>query len=203
MDRVGLRFWWRSLLFFDLTVANASKVPASGQFDIVVVTANDLQPEHVIGWLRFEAAKKLLQEDGYLMIIARLGGKVVGSCWLETQRAVFEIFDCSEDLTNETVYLTHLVTAPNMRGKGVAPALLAYAAQEVARMGRKRLVIACVPENTSVRRTNEKLAFRHYLTVRYIHFAVIGLYFTKFYCHSEEKWHLAFRKSSISFFTMD
>ncbi len=162
LDRLGINPRWRSLIFFEKRIGSPPVAAPPAELSIDSVTLAGLRPRHVIGWLDSAQAAQLLSRPDVRFFAAEIDGEVVGSGWLETAVVQLDFLEHEETLPADTAYLTHLIVVPGQRGHGIARALVDYAAKLAAELGKHRLTVACVPENTAVRRVFEKCGFQPY-----------------------------------------
>jgi predicted GNAT superfamily acetyltransferase len=174
-ERMGLKFRLRSFIFYDFSLPREFGT-AKNKITIKRILSNELQAEHVIGWLSFDQAKEHLLNSNFQLFVAFHDGLVVGSYWLEINYAELNFFDFNEQLAEDTIYVTHLIVAPEKRGLGIAEGLLIDACRQAQIMSKRRIVICCVPENLAVRKTISRMGWNNYLIVRYFRFAFFRIY---------------------------
>ena len=176
LERLGLRFRLRSFLFFDLGLPITELEPAESRLTITSIDIAELRTEHVIGWLTFDQAREHLARPYFRLFVAFLDDVAVGSCWLELEIGELDFLDFDEKMPGNSAYVTHLIVKADKRGLGIAERLLVSACAEAARLGKERMVICCVPENTAVRKTISKLPWANYLSIYYFRFIMCRFY---------------------------
>lgn len=176
LERMGFRIRLRSFLFFDLELPITQPEPTEINLKIRSIDLAELRAEHVIGWLTFDQAEKHLAQPHFRLFVAFMDDIPVGSCWLESETGELDFLDFQEKLPAKSAYVTHLIVKAEKRGFGVAERLIGFACAEAVRIGKERMVICCVPENTAVRKTISKRPWNKYLTIFYFRFIVLRFY---------------------------
>jgi SAM-dependent methyltransferase len=92
------------------------------------------------------AARRQL-EAGHRCFLARSDGRIVGSCWSANQNAWSMYLSREIPLAADEVYTYDAFTAPDARGKGVLPALVAHMHGVHRTMRMRREIGLTVPEN--------------------------------------------------------
>lgn len=197
LERLGIKVRFRSLFFYDIALPAVNYCSFDQGMMVELIKGDALLPEHVIGWLSYDKAKRLLSETGFQLVVAYVDNEVAGTCFLESKMADLEFFDCDIPLPNDSAYITHLVVSPRRRGVGVAHVLLNYACQEAAKLGKARVTICCVPENISVQNVFSKMNWSKYAIVCYFRFIFVRFYLKKSVRSNDDGWSLIFRSGGL------
>lgn len=109
---------------------------------------------------------KRLQSPTSTCWIADEGGRFVHASWVETRAAWVGEADRFFVVPDGDAYIYESFTRPEMRGRGVYPAVLTAASVELAHRGIKRLWIAAETTNQPSLRAIEKAGFSRRFEVK-------------------------------------
>jgi ribosomal protein S18 acetylase RimI-like enzyme len=107
-------------------------------------------------------------EAGQWCFVARLEGRIVQAGWAVARRARIDYLDSEIDLAPDEVYIYGSYTAPDSRGRNLAPAQRTEAVRFFRDAGYRRLVAVVFPENRAGFRPLEKIGCRRFGVIGYV-----------------------------------
>ena len=105
---------------------------------------------------------------GQWCFVARHEGRIVQAGWAVARRARIDYLDREIDLAPDEVYIYGSYTAPDSRGRNLAPAQRTEAVRFLRDAGYRRLVAAVFPENKAGFRPLEKIGCRRFGVMGYV-----------------------------------
>jgi GNAT superfamily N-acetyltransferase len=96
---------------------------------------------------------------GDLCWLAYVGGRLAHQTWTSTTRAFIPQVEYERRLAPDEVYFYDCVTAPDLRGRGLYPAAVVFAARRHLPLGRTRAVLGVLLDNAPSLRGVEKAGF--------------------------------------------
>jgi GNAT superfamily N-acetyltransferase len=162
----------RTHLWSDLTLVVLQR-PAGGQaaphsgIEIREAEPGDAPAyERDIGTSPGPAVERRLGEPGSSCWIAQEGGRIVHASWVATQAAWLGEAARSFVVPPGDAYIYESFTRPEMRGRGVYPAVLITISKTLGQRGTRMLWIAAETTNVPSLRAIEKAGFTHSFEIR-------------------------------------
>lgn len=161
--------WFRSLALLGYRSLYVLRRPLSEPIPAcepsLPVTIGWLAPDDAVaydlfrGAARPDAAARRLR-GGDRCLVARHDGRIVGAMWGSTIRARSEYLGRDLPLAADEAYQFDAYTAPDVRGRGIAPALSAAWLVYLRDQGCSAAVRMTIPENTAALRAHAKAGYR-------------------------------------------
>jgi GNAT superfamily N-acetyltransferase len=169
LERFGIRFRQRRLLFHSIDLDHGSELPQSDcgllvsrvvmeQFRSYEWRANPWAYAEAISW------KQRSEPSAVVAVDSR---RLAGYCWLEHGTTELTYFDIAEEMPAGLIYLSRAWVDPEFRGIGAMRAILQRARIEATAAGGSVLFSACVPDNHRMIHLFRSLGWRLRLSVRY------------------------------------
>lgn len=129
------------------------------------VTIGWLAPDEAVAYREFreaacpdDTARRLRRGDRCL--VARHDGRIVGTMWGSTTWARSEYLGRDLPMADGEAFQFDAYTAPEVRGRGIAPALAVAWLVCLRDEGRSAAVLLTLPENTAALRAHAKAGYR-------------------------------------------
>lgn len=131
----------------------------------IAVTFTTLGPAEIDEYLRFhdEDPREQLEERfarGDQCFLARHEGRIVCASWVSHREHFMRPLSYRYRLGPTDAYLHDSYTAPEFRGRSVAPALGVHVLEQLRLGGTTRVTMAVSPENVANQRARAKTGFR-------------------------------------------
>lgn len=183
-------------VFYEIDLKNTIRHQnRTNKFKFIKAARRDIEnsPDYYDGWYnRDEALIRL--DEGHVLLVVKDKNRMISFLWLEFTSVKIPHIDLSCSISDETVYISTLYTAPSHRRKGVGVKVVEQLPQYLNDKGYHKAFFVIRPDNTASIKVNKKLSGKEYQKLTYIKISFIKCYYIREWGTRQRKVYICFRQ---------